>query len=111
MCSTTRNVFNKCVGVTKDQVEGISFCSAMQGLVLVDKAGNYIRRPMTYMDQRAGDELKKGIAHGVQIAGAEVTKLLKYLRYPPLLRTPFGSTAGCGSTSRKTLRKSISGWM
>lgn len=36
---------------------------------------------MTYMDQRAGDELKKGIAHGVQIAGAEVTKLLKYLRY------------------------------
>ena len=81
MCSTTRNVFNKCVGVTKDQVEGISFCSAMQGLVLVDKAGNCIRRPMTYMDQRAGDELKKGIAHGVQIAGAEVTKLLKYLRY------------------------------
>ena len=55
MCSTTRNVFNKCVGVTKDQVEGISFCSAMQGLVLVDKAGNCIRRPMTYMDQRAGD--------------------------------------------------------
>ena len=28
MCSTTRNVFNKCVGVTKDQVEGISFCHA-----------------------------------------------------------------------------------
>ena len=108
MCSTTRNVFNKCVGVTKDQVEGISFCSAMQGLVLVDKAGNCIRRPMTYMDQRAGDELKKGIAHGVQIAGAEVTKPVPY---PPLLRTLFGSTAGCGSTSRKTLRKSISGWM
>lgn len=40
-----RNVFNKCVGVTKDQVEGISFCSAMQGLVLVDKAGNCIRPP------------------------------------------------------------------
>lgn len=81
MCSTTKTVFEKAQTVTKEQIEGISFCSAMQGLVLVDKEGNCIRRPMTYMDQRAREELKKGIAHGFQIAGAEVTKLLKYLRY------------------------------
>ena len=81
MCSTTRTVFDKMPAIKKEQVEGISFCSAMQGLVLVDKEGNCIRRPMTYMDQRAREELKKGMAHGVQIAGAEVTKLLKYLKY------------------------------
>ena len=81
MCSTTRTVFDKMPNIKKEQVEGISFCSAMQGLVLVDKEGKCIRRPMTYMDQRAREELKKGMAHGVQIAGAEVTKLLKYLKY------------------------------
>ncbi len=81
MCSTTREVFEKVPDVSKEQIEGISFCSAMQGLVLVDKEGNCIRRPMTYMDQRAREEIKKGIAHGFQIAGAEVTKLLKYLKY------------------------------
>lgn len=81
MCITTKTVFNKVPNVSKEQIEGISFCSAMQGLVLVDKEGKCIRRPMTYMDQRAREELKKGMAHGFQIAGAEVTKLLKYLRY------------------------------
>ncbi len=81
MCITTKAVFEKSPAVSKEQIEGISFCSAMQGLVLVDRDGNCIRRPMTYMDQRARAELKKGIAYGFQIAGAEVTKLLKYLKY------------------------------
>ncbi len=81
MCKTTKDVFIKTPGISKEQIEGISFCSAMQGLVLVDGDGKCIRRPMTYMDQRAGEELKKGIAYGFQIAGAEVTKLLKYLKY------------------------------
>lgn len=81
MCVTTKEVFKKCKKIKKEQIEGISFCSAMQGLVLVDKQGKCIRHPMTYMDQRAREEIKKGIAHGVQVAGAEVTKLLKYLKY------------------------------
>ncbi len=81
MCVTTKTVFEKVPNISKEQIEGISFCSAMQGLVLVDKDGKCIRRPMTYMDQRAREELKKGMAHGLQIAGAEVTKLLKYLKY------------------------------
>ena len=53
----------------------------MQGLVLVDKEGKPVRRAMSYMDQRAKEELKKGMAHGVQIAGASVPKLLKSLYY------------------------------
>ncbi len=81
MCVTTRTVFEKVPYIKKEQIEGISFCSQMQGLVLVDKEGKCGRHPMSYMDQRAREELKTGIAHGVKIAGAEVTKLLKYLRY------------------------------
>ena len=81
MCITTKTVFEKAPTVKKEQIEGISFCSAMQGLVLVDKEGNCIRRPMTYMDQRATEELKAGIAHGFQIAGADAAKFLKCLKH------------------------------
>jgi len=81
MCVTTDEVFRKAPHISKEQIEGISFCSAMQGLVLVDKDGNCIRRPMTYMDQRATEELKAGIAHGLQVAGADIVKLLKCLKY------------------------------
>lgn len=81
MCVTTKTVFEKVPYIKKEQIAGISFCSQMQGLVLVDKEGTCVRNPMSYMDQRAREELKKGIAHGVKIAGAEVSKLLKYLKY------------------------------
>lgn len=55
MCSTTRRLFTK-TDVRPEQIGGISFCSQMQGLVLVDDHGNALRRPMSYMDQRAGLE-------------------------------------------------------
>ena len=78
MAATTRQVL-KDGPVTPEQVAGISFCSQMQGLVLVDQDGVPVRNPMSYMDQRAKAELKAGIAHGVQIAGANVWKLLRSL--------------------------------
>ena len=78
MCETCREAL-AAAGVSAEQIEGISFCSQMQGLVLVDKEGNAVRRPMSYMDQRAREELKKGIAHGVQVAGASIPILLKSL--------------------------------
>lgn len=52
MCITTRAVFEKVPYVKPKQVEGISFCSQMQALVIVDENGECIRRPMSYMDQR-----------------------------------------------------------
>ena len=79
MCHTTRELFSK-VDIKPEQIAGLSFCSQMQGLVLVDRDGNPVRRAMSYMDQRAGAELKKGLAHGPQIAGANVVKLLKCLK-------------------------------
>ena len=79
MCSTTRIALGT-AGIQPSQIEGISFCSQMQGLVLVDKEGKPVRRAMSYMDQRAREELKKGIAYGPQIAGANISKLLKSLQ-------------------------------
>lgn len=79
MIKSTRTVMSK-AKVDKKEITGISFCSQMQGLVLVDENGNAVRRAMSYMDQRAREELKKGIAYGPQIAGANVPKLLKALQ-------------------------------
>lgn len=79
MCHTTRELFTK-AEVKPEQIAGLSFCSQMQGLVLADRDGRPVRRAMSYMDQRAGAELRKGLAHGPQIAGANVFKLLKCLK-------------------------------
>ena len=58
MCRTSREALEN-AGVAPNEIGGVSFCSQMQGLVLVDKDGNAVRRPMSYMDQRAREELKK----------------------------------------------------
>lgn len=78
MCSTSKAVMEKS-GVDPKEICGISFCSQMQGLVLVDKDGNHVRRAFSYMDQRATEEIKKGMAYGLQIAGANITKLIPSL--------------------------------
>ena len=79
VCDTTKELFAG-TKVRPDEVAGISFCSQMQGLVLVDKDGKPVHRPMSYMDQRAKAEIRKGLAYGPQIAGANVFRLLKCLR-------------------------------
>jgi len=78
MCNTTVRLLAES-GIPADAIDGISFCSQMQGLVLVDSRGEPVRRAMSYMDQRAIKELQAGIAHGIQIAGANVYKLLRSL--------------------------------
>lgn len=79
MCSTSNTVIKRSK-IDPAEIYGISFCSQMQGLVLVDKDGNHVRRAFSYMDQRAGAELKSGLAYGPQIAGANVSKLLRCLQ-------------------------------
>ncbi len=79
ICSTCKTVLEQSK-TDPAKISGISFCSQMQGVVLVDKDGTPVRRAMSYMDQRAREELKEGIAHGFQIAGANVPKLLKSLQ-------------------------------
>ncbi len=79
MCKTTKELFEK-TDVTPDMVDGISFCSQAQGLVLVDKEGKHVRRAFSYMDQRAREELKELMAYGLQVAGGNVVKLLVSLQ-------------------------------
>ncbi|MCI6174303.1 MAG: FGGY-family carbohydrate kinase [Clostridiales bacterium] len=79
MRTTTARVLEES-GRRPSEIAGISFCSQMQGLVLVDRDGVPVHRPMSYMDQRASEEIRKGIAYGPQIAGANVWKLLQSLR-------------------------------
>ncbi|MBQ4267460.1 MAG: carbohydrate kinase, partial [Clostridia bacterium] len=78
MINTTKKVIKE-AKVSPDKIDGISFCSQMQGLVLVDKEGMPVRRAMSYMDQRARKELKEYMAHGVQVAGGNAVKVLKSL--------------------------------
>ena len=79
MCSTTKEIMSE-TDVTPDMIDGISFCSQMQGMVLVDREGRALRRPMSYMDQRAVREMKECQSHGIRIAGVNVFKLLKSLK-------------------------------
>ena len=78
ICSTTAKLF-KGTSVTPDMIEGISFCSQMQGLVLVDKEGRPVHRAFSYMDQRAKKQIKDGMAYGLQIAGSNIFKLIPSL--------------------------------
>lgn len=78
MCSTTKKIFASTT-IQPEEIAGISFCSQMMGLVLVDESGKPVRRPMSYMDQRAEREIKEGMAYGIKIAGVNVFKLVKSL--------------------------------
>ena len=78
MASTTKKALGK-AGLSGSDIAGISFCSQMQGLVLTDEKGNALRRPMSYMDQRAKAELEEGLGGGIEIAGSNVFKMLHSL--------------------------------
>jgi xylulokinase len=60
-------------------IAGIAFCCQMQGLVLVDKEGKPVRPAMSYLDQRATEEKRRGLERGFKIEGMEVAKLLPSL--------------------------------
>lgn len=76
--NTTKTVFAN-TDIKPAQVEGISFCSQAQGLVLVDKDGKPVHRAFSYMDQRSTQEMKEGISYGIQISGGNIFKLLPSL--------------------------------
>ena len=80
MAASTRELFAKDHGVNPSDISAISFCSQMQGLVLVDEEGIPVRHPMSYMDQRASAEMEAGIGSGFKVAGMNARKLLKSLR-------------------------------
>ncbi|MCF0141130.1 MAG: carbohydrate kinase [Mogibacterium sp.] len=78
MCDSTKRLMEESA-VKPEEIDGIALCSQMQGMVLVDKEGNALRRAMSYMDQRAVNEYDEIQRHGLQIADANVGMLLRSL--------------------------------
>ncbi len=78
VCSTTARVLEQ-TGIAADDISAVSFCSQMQGVVLVDKECRAVRRAMSYMDCRAHRQFDKGLVHGLKISGMNAVKLVQSL--------------------------------
>ena len=79
LCSTTRDLIQK-TDIKATQIEGIAFCSQMQGAVFVDENGNALRRPMNYLDQKGVKEYKECMGSGlIKVSGCSLYKLLRNL--------------------------------
>ena len=79
LCSTTRALFQK-TDVKPEEIEGMAFCSQMQGTVLVDANGNALRRPMNYLDQKGVKEYRECMGRGlVKVSGCSLYKLVRNL--------------------------------
>jgi len=85
MVDTTQNVLSR-PGIDASDITGISFCSQMQGLVLVDKDGQALRPAMSYMDGRAGAQkklagsLNRRNGGGLRIEGLPAFKILRSIQ-------------------------------
>ena len=79
LCSTTRDLFLKSE-VKPSEIEGMAFCSQMQGAVFVDENGNALRRPMNYLDQKGVKEYKDCMGRGIiKVSGCSLYKLVRNL--------------------------------
>lgn len=66
-------------GLGPTAIAGLSFCSQMQCLVLVDQEGRAVRPALSYLDSRATDRRHRLTAAGPRIEGIGVGLLLPWL--------------------------------
>ncbi len=79
MSQTTKQLL-QAKNISPELINGISFCAQMQAVVLVDEQGKPIRRAMSYMDNRGGEQIDKKLHQGVKVAGMNARILLESLR-------------------------------
>ena len=79
MSRSTKRLLER-TGVPKEEVAGISFCSQMQTLVMVDEQGRALRRSMSCMDTRAAEQFSRHMATGLKVEGMDILKVLKFLK-------------------------------
>ena len=80
LCSTTRDLFRQSE-VKPGEIEGLAFCSQMQGAVFVDENGKALRPPMNYLDQKGMEEFRNCMGKGiVKVSGCSAYKLVRNLR-------------------------------
>lgn len=74
---TTQELFHKST-IRPEEIDGIAFCSQMQGAVFVDEKGNALRRPMSYLDQKGVKEYKECMGSGlIKVSGCNLFKLAR----------------------------------
>lgn len=79
ICSTTHELFSK-TDVKPNEIEGMAFCSQMQGSVFVDESGKALRRPMNYLDQKGFKEYRDCMGRGIiKVSGCSLYKLVRNL--------------------------------
>ena len=79
LCSTTRDCLKES-GVKPEKIEGIAFCSQMQGAVFVDENANAVRPPMNYLDQKGVREYEECMGSGIiKVSGCSLYKLARNL--------------------------------
>lgn len=79
LCTTTREVLRKS-NIKAGDIEGLAFCSQMQGSVFVDEKGTALRRPMNYLDQKGIKEYKDCMGRGIiKVSGCSLYKLARNL--------------------------------
>ncbi len=79
LCKTTRQVLARS-GVRPEGIDGMAFCSQMQGAVFVDEEGNAVRPPMNYLDQKGIKEYKDCMGSGIiKVSGCSLYKLVRNL--------------------------------
>lgn len=79
LCSTTKELIKKS-GVESYKIEGMAFCSQMQGSVFVDENANAVRPPMNYLDQKGVKEFEKSMCTGIiKVSGCNLYKLVRNL--------------------------------
>lgn len=79
MGSSTRKLLQK-TGVSREEIQGICFCSQMQNVIMVDRAGIPLRPCISWMDTRADAQLNRCMNTGLKVEGMNLFKILKFLR-------------------------------
>ena len=70
MGSSTRKLLQQ-TGVNRDEIQGISFCSQMQNVLMVDETGVPLRPCISWMDTRADLQFNRCMNTGLKIEGDE----------------------------------------
>ncbi|MCI9214613.1 MAG: carbohydrate kinase [Oscillospiraceae bacterium] len=79
MARSTRRLLENS-GTPKEEIQGITFCSQFQTVVMVDKGGAPLRRAMSCMDARADRQFKRCMSTGLKVEGLDIIKVLKYIK-------------------------------
>ncbi|MFA5585403.1 MAG: FGGY-family carbohydrate kinase [Saccharofermentanales bacterium] len=79
ICQTTRQLLAN-TKTAPEEIQGISFCSQMQTVVLLDEKGRPLRPSMSCMDTRAHKQFEEGMCRGLKVEGLNLMRVLRYLR-------------------------------